>query len=513
MTSGPETDESPATGVPRRLSPLGVALYSLNSAPQLVVPALAGLWSMRGSGVGVSLFLLLLAGITVIIAAARWSAFRYTIERDEIRIEQGIVHRQTRAIPFDRIVDVGIEQQVVARLFGLAEVTFDSGGGAGEEARLRYVSLHEAHALRECVRGRAASAVAEGPRAPGAAESAAPLFAMGPRRLITMGCYSFSLVVFAIAIAAARRLDFLLPQAWFEPDYWWNTAWQGGSRLGGMGLWIEFLAGIAALLALAALGLLSGIIRAVTTWWDFRLERTAKGLRIRHGLLTRRDVTVPPGRVVAAAIQTGPIRARRGWQSLHLVSLGGNGESGAHIAAAPFARADEVAAIMAELSLAPPAPSLVFERAATGIALDRWLLAASLLAIAAVIAWPFLPPLSFAFGAAITLLSFRTWLRWRSRARAMAEGQLFTRMGWWKRQTLFARVDAVQAVTLASGPLQRRRGVVTLVFGLPSVTAAFKDVPRPEAEAIRAAVLRQIGPVDYAHLAALLAQPKKGAEA
>lgn len=506
---GPSDDR--ATGEPRRLSPLGIALHSLNSAPQLVVPALAGLWSMRDSAVGVSLFLLLLAGISVIIAAARWSTFRYTIDRDEIRIEQGILHRQTRAISFDRIVDVGIEQQAVARIVGLAEVTFDSGGGAGEEARLRYVTLDDAQALRECVRGRAATSGADAARAEPAA--ARPLFAMGPRRLVTMGFYSFSLVVFAIAIAAARRLDFLLPDAWFDPDYWWSTVEQGGTRLGGMGLWIEFLAGLAALAALGALGVLSGIVRAFTAWWDFRLERTAKGLRIRYGLLTRHDVTVPPGRVLAAAIQTGPIRARRGWQALQLVSLGGNGESGAHITAAPFARNDEIAGIMAELRLVPPAPSLAFARASGGIALDRWLLSSALLGLAAGAVWPWFPLLTFAAPAGIALLGLRTWLRWRSRARAVADGQLFTRMGWWRRQILFARIDAAQAVTLMTGPLQRRRGVTTLVFGLPGVTAAFKDIPRSEAEAIRAAVLRRIVPVDYTLLAALLAGPEKRAEA
>lgn len=499
-----------AVGTPRRLSPLGILLHSLTSAPQLIVPALAGLWSMKGNAIGTSLFLLFLAAVSVGIAVVRWSAFRYTVERDEIRIEQGILHRQTRAIPFDRIVDVGIEQQALARIAGLAEVTFDSGGGAGEEAKLRYVPLAEAHDLRQLVRGRG-SVAASSEAAP---EGPDLLFAMGPRRIVTMGFYSFSLVVFAIALAVARRLDFLLPDAWFDPDTWWTSVKHGGESLGSLGLWVEVLAGLAALAALAALGVLSGVIRAVTAWWDFRLERTIKGLRVRFGLLTRRDVTVPPGRVLAAALQTGPIRSRRGWQALQLVSLGGNGEAGAHITAAPFARADEIAAIMDELNLVPPERDLPFGRASAAVARDRFLLGAGLLGGLAVAGWWISPLISLALVFMAAGHGLRTWLHWRRRGRAVSADQIFTRAGWWRRQILFARKDAVQLVTLTSGPVQRRHAVATLVFGLPSVTAAFEDIPVAEAEAIRDAVLRRIVPVDYAHLAALLAAPReKRAEA
>ncbi len=516
-----ESDAAPggyAAGIAHRLSPLGSVLNAAASLPSLIVPALAALWGTRESGLGMTP-LLIIALVAAGLAIAKWYAFRFTIEGDAIRIEQGILRRSKRVIPFDRIVDIAIEQSVPARLLSLAEVRLDTGGGAGDEARLRYVGMDEAEQLRSSLRARVNAADPPALPLPGQDAPAAPpdrpaaLFAMGPRRIVTMGFYSFNLFVFGLAIFAARRLDFLLPDAWFELSFWRSLGQAGGTRFSTLGLGAELALGLAALLALAMVGVASGIVVAGLTWWDFRLERTAKGLHLRYGLLTRHDVTVPPGRVLAAALHTGPIRARRGWQMLQLVSLGGEGGPQAHMTAAPFANRAEIGAIMAELNVAPPPERGAFGRASAGIAVDRWIAGAAVWTGLGVAGWTVNPPLGLLAIPVIALLALRAWLKWRGRGRAVSADHIFTRMGWWRRQVLAARMDAAQSVTLISGPLQRRRGLATLVFGLPGVTAGFEDIPREEALAIRQAVLARIAPVDYAQLAALLAQPARLAPA
>jgi putative membrane protein len=98
-----------------------------------------------------------------------------------------------------------------ARLLGLGEVKFETGGGDGEDAKLSYVSLSEAERLRETIKARkAGQAATTGETAAVEEESGATVFAMDTGRLLTLGLYSFSLVIFAVLGGVAQQFDFLL---------------------------------------------------------------------------------------------------------------------------------------------------------------------------------------------------------------------------------------------------------------------------------------------------------------
>ena len=58
----------------------------------------------------------LVLGVTALI----WSRFTYQVTSKEIRIKSGLLNRNNRSIPFDRIQDVSLEQKLVSRLLGLA---------------------------------------------------------------------------------------------------------------------------------------------------------------------------------------------------------------------------------------------------------------------------------------------------------------------------------------------------------------------------------------------------------
>src|SRR3712207_8564933 len=51
-----------------------------------------------------------------------WLRFRYGFGERDIVIQSGVLNRQRRVIPFDRVQDIDIEQRFLARLFGAAKV-------------------------------------------------------------------------------------------------------------------------------------------------------------------------------------------------------------------------------------------------------------------------------------------------------------------------------------------------------------------------------------------------------
>lgn len=485
-----------------RLAPLGLIVTTFGRLPDLFVPAVAALYGTRGTDLGALPVIGLVLLASLLFRWLAWRRFRYFVGPDDIRIEQGLINRSARSVPYDRIADVSVEQPALARMLGLAMVRFETGGGKGEEAELRYVTEQDAARLRATVRERKAGVAVEADAA--ARDTAEPaaelLFTMDLPRLLTLGLYSFSLVFFVVLLGLAQQLDFLLPFDWGDVKTWVIAAEEGGLAVTQLDLASQLLGALAALTVLIVLGLASGIVRTGLTDWGFRLERTAKGLRRRRGMLTLTDVTIPVERVQAVVLGTGAIRAQRGWHDLRLVSLATESAKESHHMVAPLAKLDEIWPIAREAGLMPPATDLTFARPHIGPWLDRAALGTVPFIGGAVFAalndipgaWLLaLPPLAI-------LASVR--LDWRNTSHAADAQQLYARRGWWNRSFTIARQINVQSVTLSRGPLEQLRGLATVHFGIAGGELHFPAVPYADALAIRAQVLDLVTPVDFSAL-------------
>lgn len=486
-----------------RLAPLGLIVTIISRLPDLFLPLVAAFYGAREGGFEVLPVVGLVVLVSIVFRWLSWLRFHYYIGDDEIRIEQGLISRSARSIPFDRIADVSTEQPALARILGLAVVRFETGGGKGEDAELRYVEHAEAEQLRVAVRSRINGNAAPAHRSP-APDKEPParlLFAMDTVRLLTLGLYSFSLVFFAVLIGAAQQLDFLLPFDWDDAAAWVGLAAQGGSAVIGLDYTTQLYGVVAALTGLVILGLGSGIIRTLLTDWGFRLERTAKGLRRRRGLLTLTDVTVPVERVQAVEIGTGPVRQRRGWHSLRLISLATGSGSEIHHAVAPLAKLDEIRPIVDEVRLKLPTAALEFTSPPPGPWIDHALVGAAPLVIGAGLAAAVSLPAAGLLTLPALAIAANSWLSWRHTSRAVDADQLYARRGWWNRSLTIAPQLNVQTVTLSSSPLERLRGLATVHFGIAGGELHLRAVPLADAHAIRAQVLELVTPVDFSRLA------------
>jgi putative membrane protein len=499
--TAPEPAEARVEG--ERLAPLGLIVTTLSRLPDLFVPIVAALYGTRGTDLGALPVIVVVLIVSLVFRWLAWTRFRYFVGADDIRIEHGLLSRSARSVPYDRIADVSIEQPMLARIMGLAMVRFETGGGKGEEAELRYVSEADAARLRETVRARKAGAAVQADAdAPSAEEPAARLlFVMDTARLLTLGLYSFSLVIFAVLLGLAQQLDFLLPFDWRGIKAWIGAAEEQGlavTRLDGSVQLQRIAAGLAVLIAV---GMVTGIVRTVLTDWNFRLERTPKGLRRQRGLLTLTDVTIPVERVQAVVIGSGAVRALRGWHDLRLVSLATESAKESHHMVAPLAKLDELWPIVGEVGLKPPAPDLAFARPRYGPWLDRSLITAVPFVGGAALAAT--DGLSAAWLLTLPALAFLAAgrLAWRYTRRAVDADQLYARRGWWSRSLTIARQRNVQSVTLSRGPIERLRGLATVHFGIAGGELHFPAVPYAEAKAIREAVLQIVTPVDFSQLA------------
>lgn len=291
----------------RRLSPLTPLVRSFI----LVVAVAFTSWDdlLRGQlgPIGWILVGLLVAG--AVYGTASWLRTKYWIEADELRVDTGLLSRQSRRIRIDRLQGVDIVQPFVARIFGLAELKLDVAGGGAREGSLAFVSLSEAHALRDLLLARRDEVRAE-EAAPAALAGTVPAAGAVPPQpevviaRLNLGTLAlsllFSLDTVALAVTAAA----------FGAAFLAFGQWVGASAM------VPVLVGI---------GLVQA--RRLANDYNFHVAQTRAGLQVRRGLFELSSQTIALHRVQGVVV-TEPLLWRPfGWARLD-VSIAGYASGG-----------------------------------------------------------------------------------------------------------------------------------------------------------------------------------------
>jgi putative membrane protein len=461
----------------RRLHPATLIVRWLRIVPQMFAAGVGLAATARREGFGRFLiYAAVAAALGAVFAFLYWWRFRYTIGDGEIVIEKGVLRRQRRVIPFDRVHDIAIEQRLLARLFGAAKVRIETGGAARDEGDLDMIAIADAHALRDIIRHGAraphADAPAETPEEP-------VLFEMGLARVLFSGVFGFSLLFLAAIWAVVQQLEQLHlvdPAAWFTPQEAETAAHL---------VTLTFGLELAALVIV--LGVVAGVVRTVLRDFGFTLTRSEAGLRRRRGLFTLSEVVIPIRRTQVALIESGLIGRALGWQRLAFQTLGADKKEGGVQVAAPFARMEEILPILAEAGFPPPPPRESFHGAPKR-ALLRKIVPHILIAVPLTMA-AFLFDVRAGVGvAAIAVLAVAAALRWRTHGHYEHESAFCVTGGLLRRRLWLMPYEKLQAIDISSGPIQRPMRLATLVVdtaGAPSMhSLAMHDLDAAEADAL-----------------------------
>lgn len=456
-------------------------------------------------------FLLHIGGVL-----SHWLFTLYRIGPDSLSIRHGLFSRNERHIGFDRVQDISIEQGLLPRLLGVARISIETGAGSGEDVTLFPIKMEKAEALRETLRAYreqarplaeaqdSADELSSTPSTPPASsDDSRLLFALPPRKLLLSGVFSPSLAVIALLGALIGFADRFEPFGLNIPSereliamieaYVGSNIFQQNSSPRSIALVIAPL-----LLAIAALSLITGIIRTIFRDWDYRLSREPRTLRRLRGLTTRTDVAITIRRVQSATLVTGLIRQIFGWQELRLRSLAsdiGSGEGGGDHQIIPFAQREEIDPILEEIGLLPNWEAVEWQRSHGILALPSFftliLFAASAasFSIPAANSWGW--PL---FGAAILLLLIEI-LTARRHFHGVDGDKILIRSGLFRPSLTILPRRAIQSADISDNFLYRRLGLASLAFGVPGISSHADDripaISLSKATALRAAIFHR----------------------
>jgi len=78
-----------------------------------------------------------------------WLVTRWRIDDDDLRIETGLLRRQSLRYPLAQVQAIDVVRPGLARMFRVAELRLRMAGATGGTARLAYVAEHEVEPLRD----------------------------------------------------------------------------------------------------------------------------------------------------------------------------------------------------------------------------------------------------------------------------------------------------------------------------------------------------------------------------
>jgi putative membrane protein len=479
---------------PKRVHPGTIAIDFLRRAPQTVIglPAIAGYTSGRSIG-WILLAAAVLGAVMLVVTWVGWRRFTYTIGEHELVIERGLLNRSRRSIPLARIQDVSIERKPLARLFGLAEVKVETGGGEKDEAVLDSVSIAEAERVRAALRGLTKNSdMFSSPEENGdSAESAILpiIFKMPIGRVVLLGMFSFSLVWIAALFGVLQFFDQFIDFGIKNARDWAEVAKDE----------VQARFSIVAALAVAGialvLGVVSGVIRTTLRDYGFTLRAGGGRFRRTRGLLTRSEVVVAMRRIQLAMVQRGPLRGAFGWNALSFQTLGGSNDPSGRQAMAPLAREHEVAAIVETAGL-PPFERLPLRPVAMGHMVRSLLRAAPVPVVVAAVALLVTPLAWLGMLAAIPIAAVALLQR-RFHRYALRDSSLQVMRGVIAQRDWIVPYQNVQVVTLRAGWFQRRLGLASVLVDTAGASGYLApdvvDLAAPDARELAAGLVARIG--------------------
>ena len=295
--AGPPPTRRPVPlDTPLRTSPLTIALEGIGLA---FFGVTIGLNALAG-GQAVDVPGLVIGFVFTLQRTVGWWFRTYAVTDSAVTLDEGIFQRRHRVVPFTRIQQVELRQQLTSRLFGIVSVHVETAADAGSTAiSLRSLDVPTAEALRDHLlaeQRRVRAGLPAGARGEGAhwsdayrAPTRVPLLTQSHRELLAAGVTSSGVVATAVlgipAAALLAGLNFDGPAA--------------------LAAFAAFEVGITVVVAcFAAIGSLLG-------GWGFDLTASDDDLHVTQGLLDRRQHTMPRHRLQHARVTDNPLRRAR----------------------------------------------------------------------------------------------------------------------------------------------------------------------------------------------------------
>lgn len=409
-----------------------------------------------------------LGGIVVVPALLRYFSFAYAVHDGNLLIKSGIITKNLRTIPLDRIQNINLSRNLVHRVLGLVDLEIETAVGTKAEASISALGEEQAHVLRAQLLGQRPTVYA-----PHLAErQKTVVYKPTQLELFLAGASENKAGAILAAIAGLGILQPVL-QNLIQDEA--KLMFKRSFQLPTSG----WLIGFAAFGAFVLFGWLTSIVSTFVKYYGFEITEEPGQLKRSFGLFNHVENVLPLRRIQTVHVSRNFLQAWLGICKIMVATAGGfghhqRGQEHTQITESPLltpvARNDAVPMLLERVMPEcldestpwnPVSPKTILRNLRSSLLLS--LLVAGGLAF--VIKWWAIA----VFVGFMGLGALFGWMHLKFGAWRKTGGLLSTRAGWLKRQWNHLPVNKVQCVAVTQSPAQRSLGLASLQFSSAAV--------------------------------------------
>ncbi|MGJ7036172.1 PH domain-containing protein [Anoxybacillus eryuanensis] len=453
----------------KRLHPIAIVIYTmkrLKQGPFLALALLIAIKEKTGDPFADWLPLFLFLFYAMLAGYMSWRRFTYRLEEHNMYIEQGIVVKKKRYIPFDRIQGISHSSGLLQRLVGVVQVHIETAGRQIDEPEviLSAVSIEEAKQIERAVHH----------------QKRENMFIEIEYKTDIVFTLRFRDVLF-LSITSGGVFGVIAAIGAFLSDF---DNFIPFERLNIFFRVDDTASTLVFLLVVLMIAYVLSVIGHLFRYMNFTVVKQNKTITITTGLLQKKSISTSIERVQAIAVKESPICYLFGYVSVHLIHAGGALDDGKHgsLVLFPLVRKNEVTSLVAtcfpEYRLHNSFRSLCTRA--------RWRY--MLRSLYKVMLIPIIIIVFFQRFETLLLLLPAVHVGYRSYRRAgvtIKSEQLALRSGWLTIKTVYMLKHRIQSLTISQTRMQQRLGLCTVrATVMPGIRGKVVDVDEREANVI-----------------------------
>ncbi|WP_194849979.1 PH domain-containing protein [Nonlabens antarcticus] len=304
---------------PTRQSKKSILLYVFKNVKGLLLFFLYAIF-----GIGDLTDIRIMLGLTVaflfigvIAPFLKYYFFTFHVEGEELIIQQGVLNKERKAIPLERIQSVNINQNLMQRILHLVSVEVETAGSKAKELEIPGLDLEFAESFKNLLHDQAASvensiedstefaasqvAMDEDN---GRVNTHEPLLSLGISDLLkiamTQNHLRSGFLALGIVVGFWYKIQDLVER--FYGDVFENFKWEDILSYASLSLVIV------AILIFVFVSLIVSLVRTINKYYGFELRKSGNYLEVQMGLLNKKEVKIPINKIQILEFHTNPLR-------------------------------------------------------------------------------------------------------------------------------------------------------------------------------------------------------------
>jgi len=264
-------------------------------------------------------------GASLILSIISYFRYFYHLEEDQLVIQKGVFNQSRVKLPFERIQNINIEQNVLHRLLNVVSLRIDSAGSKGSEVSIEALGRPKAEAIRQYVLTQKREARGEASASEEQEEFALPqsmVLQLDMGDLIRVGVTQNHLRTAGIIVGTIFGFVFTLADALGE-DFWDQLVEKWQSLSLGIGIFTSLA------LVLIFVAFVITLVRTITRHYNLRFYEDRDGFTLKEGLFNQRETALRKEKIQVVRWKDNPLRRALGIFVLQIrqATSGGGGRS------------------------------------------------------------------------------------------------------------------------------------------------------------------------------------------